>query len=843
MVQVARPPSSQVRATIVIAEDDLTTRLVLCRILEREKFRVIAVENGKLACEAVWREHPDVVVLDWLMPVMDGRAVLAELQSNEATRGIPIVMLTSHSEVTDRICALEAGVQDFLSKPFDPRELVASIEQQLRRRDYLAADADAAFFAERVAQRTASERRYKMLAEAMPHIVWIADPAGETQYFNHAWLRYTASSLEQAMRAGWASAIYVQDRAWSLQAWSESLATGRSYEVELRLRRASDATYRWHLARAIPTSDESGAITEWVVSCVDIHDYRIASETRAILDTMGSIVSIRTDDGFVDYASPYWNQYTGSSTGAALGLGWRDFIHADDLAVADRSRKAGPHDGTRHYEMRIRGADGKYRWFQSHTTMLPRARGEARRWLDTSTDVDDLKRTQSALARTAAELEHLAHHDAMTKLPNRMLLVERLSQAIALAQRAKTEVLVLYMDLDDFKVINDTRGHAAGDRVLEVTGQRIADMLRVGDMASRVGGDEFVVVCATAEAAGDAARLATRLIEAVRQPIEINGEFVNVGASVGISMYPADAIVGEELIGKADSAMYRAKQSGSNLFRIYEAQAHTSIVAALDFETELRAAIAQRQIVVAFEPIVSLRTNQLIGAEAAPCWRHAQRGLLTGADFLPFAKRHQLTAEIGAIVLDGVCAQIAALGSSMPADFRITMKVPVHQLICQGAVQQITAALTTHGAEPSRLEIAIGESPLPSESATAAAVLAELRGLGIALSIDDFGASPSSLSSIVAFPLRSLKIDRSLVANIATSPRHEAVVTAIVTLAHSLDIEVVAAGVETESQIAALRAHGIDALQGAFAGVPLAAAEFTALLHAPRSSVRAGSEK
>jgi diguanylate cyclase (GGDEF)-like protein/PAS domain S-box-containing protein len=934
------------RGTIVLAEDDLATRTVLSRMLTRENFRVVAVENGRLACEAVRQERPDVVVLDWLMPVMDGRAAVEELKASAATRSIPIVMLTSLSQVDERIIALESGVQDFLSKPCDPRELIACIEQQLRWRQGLAVDAHVAFMAERKALGEANERRHRLLTEAMPHIVWIANAHGTMTYFNTAWWTYTGGSPDSLVDATWTSAVHPDDRDAVEQAWPRALATGQAYEAQCRLRRDSDGMYRWHLVRAIPINDATGAVVEWVGSCADIHDYKIAGETRAILDTIGSIVAIRTAEGFVDYASPCWSQHTGATVDSALGFGWRDFVHPDDLALVDETRPAfGATDGdVRQNEMRLRSGDGNYRWFLTQTTKFPNAADAPPRWIATSTDIDDLKRTQSALASsearyraltdsmpqlvwvrgdagceyvnhrwleytgfdlaatraqgqaalihaedsaaiaavlaaapeseyicearfrrkdgvyrwhavrsvafgdgsgparkwigtatdiddsktaaallagTAAALDHLAHHDPLTDLPNRRLLEERLAQAITLAQRAKTEVLVLYLDLDDFKIINDTRGHAAGDRVLAVTGERIADALRTGDTAGRVGGDEFVLVCATAGAVEEAALLATRLLHAVGEPIDVGGEQLRVGASIGISMYPSDGTTGSELIRKADSAMYAAKQNGRNLFHIYRPETHSSIVAAIEFEAELATAVAQRQIVVYYQPIVSLRSNRLIGAEALVRWEHPRRGLLHPADFLEFAEAHRLGGEIAVIVLDAVCAQIAALGTRIRSEFHISMNVSARQIVQPGWAARVAQAVHSHGADPCRLQIELAESIVMAESASLKAVLDELRELGVSLSIDDFGTGFSSLARIKSFPLRTLKIDRSFVRDIVTNKADQAVAKAIITLAHSLGLNVVAAGVETTAQIEALRAYGSDAFQGYLASRPM----------------------
>lgn len=950
--QMCAAPRVKTHGTIVIAEDDPETRSTLAQMLEAKNFVVVAVDNGHDACAAVRREQPDVVLLDWLMPLMDGRDVVEKLKSDKRTRSIPIVMLTSNADVNSRIIALEAGVQDFLSKPCDPRELIACIEQQLRWRQGLAVDADVAHVVERDAFRAASERRYRLLAEAMPHIVWIADPLGEISFVNRAWFGYVGRPLEGSLTDAWTAAIHPDDRESTLRAWSLSLSTGRPFETQCRLRRASDGLYRWHIARALSTREANGTILEWVGSFPDIHEYKIAYETRTVLDTISNFVAIRTDDGFIEYASPYWSQYTGSNSGSALGFGWRDFVHADDLEIVEENRVElrTSNGSSRQYEIRIRGQDGQYRWFLSQTKLLPGAPDSPRRWLDTATHVDDLKRTQAALANsetryraltdsmpqlvwmsdsatdfayvnhrwseytglglaatqtlgsaalvhpddlaaidglrtasvqseyrcearfrrhdgvyrwhavravpieegaggtrkwigtatdiedskaaavqlanTAAELEHLAHHDPMTNLPNRLLLVERLAQAITLAKRAKTEVIVLYVDLDRFKIINDTRGHAAGDRVLAVTSERITEALRAGDTASRVGGDEFVIVCAAAEATGETARLASRLLAAIGQPIDLDGDIVSVGASIGISMYPADAVTGEELIQKADTAMYAAKQSGRNLFRVYEADAHNTIVAELDFEAELAAAIALGQIVVHYQPVVSLTDNRLIGAEALVRWQHPQRGLLNPGDFLAFAQRHRLIGEIGAIVLDDVCDQIGALGASTDGDFHISMNVTVQQLMQPDWTRAVAASLKSHGADPRRLQIEIGESIVMSETDSVTAVLNELRAMGISLSIDNFGTGLSSLASIKTFPLHTLKIDRSFVQDIVANSGDQAVAKTIITLAHSLGLNVVASGVETAEQISALRGYGSDAFQGYLASPPMAGADF-----------------
>ena len=372
MIAEGAPGPSRTRGTIVIAEDDPSTRIVLDRVLSREDFRVVAVENGRLACDAVRREKPDVVLLDWRMPVMDGAAALQELRASEETRGIPIVMLTSYSQVDERIIALETGVQDFLSKPFDPRELVACIEQQLRWRQGLALEADSALLAERESLNAASERRYRLLAEAMPHIVWIAGANGEI-HTSIACGTITWAARPTAGARPRRHLQFIPTTGRRRCALGRSLEDGLALRDAIRLRRASDGAFRWHLARAIPAQDETARSSSGSARVPISTITRLPAKRSAIVDAMGGIVAIRRNDGFVDYASTYWSTYTGAGVGSALGFGWREFVHADDHEHVDRSRSelSTSDPNTHQFELRLRGRDGVYRWFLSRTTYCP----------------------------------------------------------------------------------------------------------------------------------------------------------------------------------------------------------------------------------------------------------------------------------------------------------------------------------------------------------------------------------------------------------------------------------------------------------------------------------------
>jgi diguanylate cyclase (GGDEF)-like protein len=413
--------------------------------------------------------------------------------------------------------------------------------------------------------------------------------------------------------------------------------------------------------------------------------------------------------------------------------------------------------------------------------------------------------------------------------------MDRLSQAITQANRTHGGVIVLYVDLDRFKAVNDSLGHAAGDIVLKETGLRIVGTLRAGDTASRVGGDEFIVVCATSERGDDVSHVATRLIAAVTAPIDVSGEHVTVEASIGISVYPSDGFDADTLIRKADAAMYSAKQTGRNTFRRYSNEAHTSIVAAAEFEAELRHAIAAGQLVVDYQPIIDLRAARPTAAEALVRWQHPRRGLLPPADFIAFAEERGLVAQIGEVVLQAACAMLERLHLCAQDDVSIAVNVSAQQFGKAGFVEGIVAALDLHTTDPRRLSIEITESAMMGNTRATIVTLDELKALGVNLSIDDFGTGYSSLAYIKNFPISTLKIDRSFVRDIAADATDQAIAKTIITLAHSLGMHVIAEGVETEAQLAILESFGVDRVQGYLFSRPLPAADFERFIETFRS--------
>jgi diguanylate cyclase (GGDEF)-like protein/PAS domain S-box-containing protein len=637
----------------------------------------------------------------------------------------------------------------------------------------------------------------------------------------------------------WNAALHPHDRDRAVREVNSDIAGGVPSDSEFRVIWQNGEV---HHIRSLATlvRDAAGLPVRVIGTDWDVTELRslsrqlreekealVSSEARyrALTEALPQLVWVtEAGDGFA-YVNKRWSAYTGLSLEHSRGLGLGGIVDAADSACLRAARETLPPQEFE-CEARLRRFDGSFRWHLVRGVPFAEAAGDAGKWIVTATDIEERKSAEKTLAVTVAELEHRVHHDAMTDLPNRMLLMDRLSQAMTLANRAHTGVIVLYVDLDRFKAINDTMGHAAGDRVLKETGLRIVATLRAGDTASRVGGDEFIVVCATNGRGDDVPHIAARLLKAVTEPIDVCGQFVSVEASIGVSVYPADGFEGDTLIRKADAAMYSAKQNGRNTYRRYSNEAHISIVAAAELEAELRHAIATNELVVHYQPIIDLRAQRPTAAEALVRWQHPRRGLLTPADFIPFAEERGLVAQIGDVVLRAACAMLEQLKRSGHADLSIAVNVSAHQFSKPGFIDGIVAALAEHDTDPRLLTIEITESVVMGNTRATLATLDELKALGLNLSIDDFGTGYSSLAYVKNFPVNVLKIDRSFVRDIAEDATDQAIAKTIITLAHSLGMRVIAEGVETEAQLMKLRAFGADGMQGYLFSRALAGADF-----------------
>ncbi len=429
--------------------------------------------------------------------------------------------------------------------------------------------------------------------------------------------------------------------------------------------------------------------------------------------------------------------------------------------------------------------------------------------------------------RKAAEAKilHLANYDALTGLPNRNLAQDRIQQAIARAQRAGAKFAVMFIDLDHFKTINDSLGHNVGDALLQTVAGRILACLREEDTVGRQGGDEFIVLLGSLNSPKDAAVVAHKILHALSAPCSINERELHTSASIGIAIYPEDGRDVETLLKSSDTAMYHAKETGRNNCQFFAHEMNVAAAERLLLESSLRRAVAGGELLLHYQPLVSLADGRIVATEALVRWKHPELGFIDPARFIPVAEDSGLIAPLGEWVLRQACLQIKqwhALGIRLP---RMVVNLSPRQFREKNLVRIFSGVFRETGVDPRWLGLEITESAIMENPQATIGVLKELKALGIELSLDDFGTGYSSLSYLKRFPIDKLKIDQSFVHDITTDPDDEAMVTAIIAMAHHLNIRVVAEGVETEAQLAFLREHGCDEYQGFLFSRPLPADE------------------
>ncbi len=470
-----------------------------------------------------------------------------------------------------------------------------------------------------------------------------------------------------------------------------------------------------------------------------------------------------------------------------------------------------------------RRKDGRFYTVNQTITPFVDAHGTACHFVAVHEDITDKKAAEERII-------HMAHYDSLTNLPNRILFHDRLQQEMVHAHRNKRLVAVMFLDLDRFKVINDTLGHAFGDQLLKALAERLSGCIREGDTVSRLGGDEFTFIIPDIFHPQDAALIAQKILSAMSPAFQIEGHEVHVTPSIGIVLYPLDADDTDSLIKKADIAMYHAKEHGGSTFKFYMEDMNIHSLERLTLENDLRKALEKGEFLVYYQPQIDQNTGQIISMEALARWQHPGRGLIYPAKFIPIAEETGLIVPIGEWILMEACTQTRAWHDAGFSTLRVTVNLSVRQFKQHNLVNMITRVLRETGLDPHYLELELTEGIIMQNDTAILTTLHELKALGISFSIDDFGTEYSSLSYLKRFPIDTLKIDRSFVCDITTNPDDAAIVTAIIAVAESLKLKVVAEGVESKEQAAFLQGLRCNNIQGYVYSRPLPASSIEHLL-------------
>ncbi len=551
-----------------------------------------------------------------------------------------------------------------------------------------------------------------------------------------------------------------------------------------------------------------------------------AGRFRALVQNASDIIMVVGTDGNLAYVSPAFERILGYPAAEACGTDARQLIHEDDIENVSRSLDAAlrmPGDASEsasRAEVRLRDAAGAWHWFDASISNLI----EDARVGGIVANLRDIEESKAISDRLA----HAAIHDSLTGLPNRTVLIDRLRVALNRLQREPQLLSVIFLDIDHFKFVNDSLGHVAGDELLAIVAGRLSAAVRPSDTVARFGGDEFVILCDGMATAEEIIVAANRLAEAVARPVMLGDQEISVTASLGIRIANDALADPDELLRDADAAMYRAKELGRERIELFDEHTARRIVRDLKTKTDLHHALARREFVLWYQPIVELRSGRVTGFEALLRWNHSTRGIVLPADFVPLLEESGLIVPIGLWVLEEACRQTVKWQASRPqgaAPLSISVNLAPRQLAERSFPSDLESILKRTGIDPGLLVLELTESVLMNDLASVGAMLESIRELGVLVAIDDFGTGYSSLARIKRLPLRSLKIDQSFVKGLGVDPDDLSIVTAIVSLSHSLGLAVVAEGVETEQQLAELRTLGCDYGQGYLFGRPKRASQ------------------
>ena len=518
---------------------------------------------------------------------------------------------------------------------------------------------------------------------------------------------------------------------------------------------------------------------------------------------------------------------------------WSAAVHPEDLAVReDALHKLIDEKGEGTAEFRIVMADGSAKNISAAEKVVLDQNANVIRVIGVNVDITDRKQAEESLRNNEARMTHLAEHDYLTGLPNRMLLNDRIGRSIELARRNKKKVAVLFLDMDGFKHINDSLGHPTGDMLIQAISKQLLDCVRTSDTVSRQGGDEFIVFLPEVEHPEGTVAAAKRMLEAVASVHSISQHDLQITCCIGISVYPDDGPDAETLIKSADIALYQAKENGQSSYQFFQPAMNVRAVERQFIEENLRRALSRHEFALHYQPIVNLKTHAITGAEALIRWNHPTRGFISPGQFIAVAEDSGLIVPIGNWVLEEACGQARAwMEAGLP---EMTMAVNVSGLQFQSGnfAEDLFAILLKIGLDPKFLELEVTESLLMKRPDFTASILQVLRERGVQIAIDDFGTGYSSLSYLTKLPLDTLKIDQSFVRQITTTPNETSIVTAIIGMGQSLNLRIIAEGVETAEELEFLQAQHCDEAQGYYFGRPVPPQEFVKLFQETHDWIR-----
>lgn len=811
--------------SILYVEDEDDIREQLAQFLKRRCGAVYTANNGHKGLDAYTRRRPDIVLTDILMPVMDGLKMAAAIR--EQNPKAPIIITTAFEEPEYFQRAIDLGVDKYVTKPVDPALLVEALLKSAR-----AVRAEAAL--------REVEERYQLLF-CLSHVaISVADPhndevlgkanlQGHLLDCNQAFLRLVDyPDLEALPHDSLLGLVAPEHRPKLCELMrSELMVRGFTREFELEFMRR-DGSAAPVIVQLLLRRGENGSPLEIFAVMRDLSEQRQAEQrlrlAAGVFSQSQDAIIITDADNRIISVNPAFTQLTGYEEAEALGRNPRflssgrqdcDFYQAMWASIRENGSWQG--------ELWNRRKNGEVfpEWLSIST--VKNGQGQVVNHIGIFSDISQLK-------AATQHIEFLAHYDPLTGLPNRMLLRDRVLQALARSQRQGSRCALLFLDLDRFKTINDSLGHAIGDALLIQVAQRLKASVRDMDTVARLGGDEFVILISEIRSGEDVVLVAKKIIKAMGEAYVVAQHRLTVTPSIGIGLYPEDGCDFDTLLRNADAAMYAAKQGGRNNFAFFDPSMNAGALERLSMENSLRLAQDQGELQIYYQPKVDVETGRIVGLEALLRWRHPEMGMVPPSRFVPLAEDTGLIVPIGEWVLHMACQQNHEWEEEGVPTVPVAVNLSVLQFRQRHLKELVLRALEASGLDARHLELELTESMLLDDAQGASATLGELRRVGVRLSIDDFGTGYSSLGYLRRLPIDTLKIDQSFVRDIPHNADAAAIVSAVISMAHDLQLRVVAEGVENLDQLRFLRSRQCDEAQGYLFGQPMPAGQIRILL-------------
>ena len=847
---------------ILVVDDEVQLMQALCEMLETQQYEVHGCSSGEEALTALKQKNYDVLITDFMMPGMDGLALLKaalEIDSN-----IMVIIMTGQGAVPNAVNAMKSGAFDYILKPFKIKTILPLLSRamdnhRLRVENAQLREAMAIYeLNQMIAYRLETDVVLHMAAEiALRH--YQADEFS-IQFLNNNELCVAIArgdhtdlktgdceQLDEGV-AGWVAMHREplalrdkQDKRFSslykrtdiLESLCVPMMAGDELVGVLNLNRTQQ--HQPFTAGQIKALTVFANTVAAALQASRLYEKLSKSEERyrQVLDNVNEIVykiDVSSNDplhiGLVSLVSSHVEDILGYKPQEFIDDPdlWASLLHPDDVQQIKRETvKLYKQNRAISREYRLRHKHtGEYHWVDDRVLPSLDEDGNLVSLFGVARDITERKSAEE-------RLNYLAYHDSLTGLPNRVLLMERLSDALLEADRHQRLVAVLFLDLDRFKNINDSLGHKAGDNLLQQVAKLLKQAVRAGDTVARHGGDEFTIVLADVAHIDDVAHVAQKIMDQFNDALTIENKQFFITPSIGITIYPLDDKSPEVLLKNADTALYHAKDSGRSTFQFFTEELNKRVEMQLGLEMALRQAIEHNEFLLHYQPQVDLVSGNIIGVEALVRWQRDDK-MVSPLDFIPLAEDTGLIVPIGEWVLRTACQQAESWQVNGLSKIKMSINLSARQFREKNLVNMVQRVLVETGFNAGNLVLEITESAIMDDAETAQKTMNELAALGIGLAIDDFGTGYSSLGYLKRFPISWLKIDRSFVKDITTEPDDAVIAHAIINLSHSLGVKVVAEGVETTPQLAFLQLRGCDAIQGYLFSKPLPSCEMTRLL-------------